>query len=250
MKIANGVEMLEITGVVLGRPYQIYPTLIVDGHTTLLVDAGYPGQHARICEAVEKTGVPFENLNQVILTHQDIDHIGGLSAILSDAPRRIEVLAHEEERPYIQGDQQPHKLAQLADHLEAKPVEIQAIYEKMKLAYQTSYVHVDRTVSDGEELPYLGGVVVIHTPGHTLGHICLYMKKSKILIAGDALEVEEARLVPAPPSINYDLGLYKQSLKKLAGYDIQSVICYHGGLYQDQPLERIAALAKDGGSSA
>ncbi len=249
MKIANGVEMLEISGTVLSQPYQIYPTLMVDGNTILLVDTGYPGQHAKIREAVEKAGVPFENLNQVILTHQDIDHIGGLSAILKDAPRRIEVLSHQEERAFIQGDQQPHKLAQLADHLEAKPVEIQSIYEKMKLAYQTSYVHVDRTVSDGQELPYLGGVVVIHTPGHTLGHICLYLKKSKILIAGDALEVEEGRLVPTPPSINYDLGLYKQSLKKLAGYDIQSVICYHGGLYQDQPFERIADLAKDDDSA-
>ncbi len=249
MKIANGIEMLEISGVVLGQPYRIYPTLIVDGNTTLLVDTGYPGQHARIREAVEKADVPFESINQVILTHQDIDHIGGLSAILKDAPQPIEVLAHEEERAYIQGDQQPHKLAQLADHLETKPVEIQAIYEKMKLAYQTSYVHVDRTVSDGGELPYLGGVIVIHTPGHTLGHICLYLKKSRVLIAGDALEVEESRLVPAPPSTNYDLGLCKQSLKKLAGYDIQSVICYHGGLYQDQPRQRIAALVKGDGAA-
>ncbi len=92
------------------------------------------------------------------------------------------------------------------------------------------------------ELPYLGGVAVIHTPGHTLGHICLYLKDSRILIAGDALDVEEGRLVPAPASTNYNLGLCKQSLQKLAGYVIQSVICYHGGLYEDQPLQRITTL--------
>ncbi len=249
MKIASGVEMLEISGAVLGQPYKICPTLILDGNNALLVDAGYPGQHAKIREAIEKAGVPFENLSQVILTHQDIDHIGGLSSILSDSPHRIEVLAHEEEKKYIQGDKQPHKLLQLEDHLNTKPAEAQAIYEKLRLAYQQSYVQVHRTVTDGEELPYLEGVVVIHTPGHTLGHVCLYIKKARILIAGDALEVEEGRLVPAPVTANYDMGLCRQSLKKLTAYDIQSVICYHGGLYQDQPLRRIIELARDGGSN-
>ncbi len=101
MKIATGVEMLEIHGTVLGQSYRIHPTLIVDGNTILLLDTGYPGQHAQIREAVEKAGIPFENLNKVILTHQDIDHIGGLSAILEEAPQRIEVLAHEEEKAYF-----------------------------------------------------------------------------------------------------------------------------------------------------
>ncbi len=101
MKIANSVVLLQIAGAVLRQSYKIYPTLIVDGNMILLVDTGYPGQHAQIREAVEKAGVPFEDLNKVILTHQDIDHIGGLSAILEDAPQRIEVLAHEEEKVYI-----------------------------------------------------------------------------------------------------------------------------------------------------
>ncbi len=172
------------------------------------------GNRRKYASAVEKAGVPFENLNKVILTHQDIDHIGGLAAILKDAPQRIEVSAHEEEKAYIQGDQRPHKLVQLEDHLEVKSAELQDIYRKMELAYQTCYVRVDRTVSDGEELPYLGGIIVVHTPGHTLGHICLYLQKSRVLVAGDALQVEEGRLVPAPASTNYDMGLCKQSREK------------------------------------
>ena len=48
-------------------------------------------------------------------------------------------------------------------------------------------VSVDMAVADEEVLPYCGGITVIFTPGHTPGHICLYLNQSKILIAGDAL---------------------------------------------------------------
>ena len=33
------------------------------------------------------------------------------------------------------------------------------------------------------------------------------------------------------------------SLKKLAQYDVQRVICYHGGLFSDNANQRIAELA-------
>ncbi len=102
---------------------------------------------------------------------------------------------------------------------------------------------MDQTLVDGQELPYLGGITVIHTPGHTLGHICLYLSESKTLIAGDALVAEEGMLAASPPSLNYDAALSKQSLKKLARFEIESVICYHGGFIQDHPAQRIAALA-------
>ena len=44
MKIANGVEMLEITANIMGTPSTINPTLIWDNNTIILVDAGFPGQ--------------------------------------------------------------------------------------------------------------------------------------------------------------------------------------------------------------
>ena len=103
---------------------------------------------------------------------------------------------------------------------------------------------VDKTLIDGEELPYCGGITVIHTPGHTPGHICLYLKEYKILIAGDALCIDDGLLMMAPQSTNYDMDLSIKSLKKLLNYDIQTVVCYHGGLYKDNANIRIKELAK------
>lgn len=98
---------------------------------------------------------------------------------------------------------------------------------------------MDKTITDGEELPYCGGITVIYTPGH----ICLYLKYCKTLIAGDILQIDGGILIHAPQSTNFDIDLSIISLKKLMQYDIETVICYHGGLYSGNVNKRIAELA-------
>lgn len=244
MKVANGVEMLEISANVMGRVSSIHPTLIWDNDTVILVDAGFPGQLAQIREAVEKAGTPFERLNMVIITHHDIDHIGSASSIVKELSDSVEILAHEEEKPYIDGEKCPIKLAQFEARLNSLPEENRAFYENFKAGFENSKVNVDKTLIDGEELPYCGGIEVVFTPGHTLGHICLYLKQSKTLIAGDTLRIDDGILAAASPSINFDTALNIKSIKKLGNYDIDSVICYHGGLYREEVNQRIKELAR------
>lgn len=73
-KIAEGVAMLEINL----NHFIIHPTLIWDEQKAVLVDAGMPGSLDLIRAEMEKAGVPFEKLDAVILTHQDMDHIGSV----------------------------------------------------------------------------------------------------------------------------------------------------------------------------
>ncbi|SPF36394.1 Beta-lactamase domain protein (fragment) [Candidatus Desulfosporosinus infrequens] len=117
------------------------------------------------------------------------------------------------------------------------------IYEKMKIFYANNSSNVDRTFSDGQELPYCGGITIVYTPGHTPGHICLYIKHHKILIAGDALQVQGGVLIQAPQASNFDTNLSMSSLKKISEYDIETVICYHGGIYKVDTNKRIKELA-------
>lgn len=96
-----------------------------------------------------------------------------------------------------------------------------------------------RVIGDGEELPFCGGITVIHLPGHTPGHIGLYHHSSKTLIAGDALFVDNSRLTVPPDSLNVDTDLAINSLKKLTQYDIAQIICCHGGLYTKNPNQSL-----------
>ena len=98
-------------------------------------------------------------------------------------------------------------------------------------------------MEDGEELPFCGGITVIHTPGHTPGHICLYIGQSKTLIAGDALSAEGGKLGPLPKFASLDWPSAVRSLGKLVRYDVETVICYHGGAWRGNFSRSIAELA-------
>jgi glyoxylase-like metal-dependent hydrolase (beta-lactamase superfamily II) len=248
MRLANGVEMLEISAVIMGKVDVIYPALIWDDKTAILVDTGYPGQLALIREAIEKAGVSFAKLTHIILTHQDIDHIGSLPALLNESPQSVEVLATEVEKPFIQGEKRLLKISLEAIDKAVKSLPAEVPEAKRK-AFRVALENppkapVDKTIVDGENLPYCGGITVINTPGHTPGHICLYHHASKTLIAGDAMRVMDGQLLLPDPHATLDMDEAIRSLKKLMKHDIDKVICYHGGLFQENVNERLAELVR------
>ena len=241
MKIADGIEMLELSMNLMGRESTIYPTLIWDDDTVVLVDAGIPNSLQQIKKAMEEANVPFGMLNKIIVTHQDIDHIGGINEILEELPELV-VLAHEDDKPYIQGEKKLVRLnSNFMNRINALPKEERGKFLEM---FENLHVEVDRTLTDGEELDFCGGIIVIHTPGLTPGHICLYHKKSKTLIVGEAMNVIDGQLVgPNKQSMNEeDAKIAINSLKNFENYDIKYVICYHGGLYNNNPNQRIKEL--------
>jgi glyoxylase-like metal-dependent hydrolase (beta-lactamase superfamily II) len=218
----------------------VHPTLVWDDKTVVMVDTGFPGQLPQIRKAVDEAGVPFDRLNRVIITHQDIDHIGGLPDIVRES-RNVEVLCHAEERPYIEGRRPLIKLARLSERVSSL-AEDQRQQVEMILA-DPPKAGVNATVEGGEVLPYCGGITVIFTPGHTPGHICLYLNQTKALIAGDALVVIDGALRGPNPQMAYDTDAATKSLEKLTGCDVKTVICYHGGVYTEAVNERLAELA-------
>jgi glyoxylase-like metal-dependent hydrolase (beta-lactamase superfamily II) len=221
--------------------------LIWDDNNVILVDAGLPGGLPDIKEEMNKTGVSFDKLDKIIITHQDMDHIGGLPDILRESDHEIKVLAHEEDKPYIQGEKRlnkitPERREQLEKQLKSMPEEQRNAMQKLFQNPPTA--KVDETLKDEVELPYCGGIRIIHTPGHTPGHIVLYLKQSKILIAGDLLNIIDGELVGPNPQHTPNMDSALKSLQKLTQYDIEKVITYHGGLYTENPNQKIAELNK------
>ena len=242
MKIADGIQMLEIPMNIMGMERTIYPTLIYDDNTVILIDAGATNSLPGIKKAMEEASVPFERLDKIIVTHQDIDHIGGIKCILDELPE-VKVLAHEEDKPYIQGEKKLVRLnSNFMNRINALPKEEQI---KILEMFKNVPVKVNTTLTDGEKLPYCGGIIVIHTPGHTPGHICLYHEKTKTLIAGDAMNIIEGQLTgPNKQTMNEeDAKIALNSLKKFTEYEIENVITYHGGLFNDKPNKKIKELS-------
>lgn len=245
MNVTAGVETIEIATNFRGRPEVYHLTMIWDNDEAVLVDTGVPYQLSVIKEAMARAGIPFDKLSKIIITHHDLDHIGGLPELLNDFPQKVEVLATEEEKPYIQGDLKLLKITpEFVSQINALiPAETPAERRKaiLHVIENPPTAKVDQTIADGDEIPVLGGIVIIHTPGHTPGHISLYLKQSKTLIAGDAFMIEEGRFVDPDNCVDTDLA--KKSLKRLLPYDIQTVICYHGGISKDNVNQRILDLA-------
>lgn len=242
MKIANGVEMLDLEMQFMGRKQIIHPTLLFNENEAVLIDTGMPGDLKNIQLQMEKAGVPFEKLKAVVLTHADIDHIGSIEEILAE--KSVPVYAHAEDKPYIQGEKEPLKVSKksLEKVLPTMPEEIQVQMEK--ILNHPPQAKVTHTVEDGEVLPFFGGITVIFTPGHTPGHISLYHNESKTLITGDATASEEGKLLGPSERVTPDMNLALESLGKFANYEIKQAICYHGGLCNDNVNEQFKKLQK------
>jgi len=123
VRIGENIEALELPINLMGQSSVIYPALLWDSDGATLVDTGIPGQWDAIRRVIENAGVDIESVNRIILTHQDMDHIGGLPDIIRVRGGEIEVLAHEEDRPYIEGDQPLIKMSRerLAQIMESLP---------------------------------------------------------------------------------------------------------------------------------
>src|SRR5215211_2880063 len=194
MRVANGVYVLPIPR----SPYEpesfLNITLIVDeqyGNT--LVDAGLPGQAEAIASALAEAGTGVRDLRRIIFTHQDLDHVGSGAALVRQSGARV--LAHPADVPYIEGGRRPLKPS--PEMLEQRP-QMREVLERREP------VGVDEHLEDGERLDIAGGIRVIFTPGHTPGHLSLYLERSKVLIAGDALRAQRGSLNGPNPAMTLE----------------------------------------------
>ncbi|MFD0587164.1 MBL fold metallo-hydrolase [Paenibacillus sp. GCM10027627] len=227
------IYSLPVSAPMMNKMVVVYPTLLWDDQNVVLIDTAYPGQLPLLREAIVRAGVNPDNIDRLILTHQDLDHIGCAASLIESCPNRITVLAHEEEVLYIEGEKRLLKLTNEAidNAVHSLPLDVAP---EWKAAFRRTLEHpprakVDEVVRSVEELPYCGGITVIPSPGHTPGHISLYHKQTKTLIAGDALRIENGLLDLPDPETCSDFELAKTALQTFQELPIERILCHHGG---------------------
>lgn len=103
----------------------------------------------------------------------------------------------------------------------------QFIYRQFikKVPNEIEAIDAHEKLKDQDVLPIAGGLEVIHTPGHSKGHIALLMRDAGILIAGDIC-AHVMGLGLSPVYEDRELGI--KSILKAAAFDFETAVFGHG----------------------
>jgi glyoxylase-like metal-dependent hydrolase (beta-lactamase superfamily II) len=204
--------------------------LLVDRGRVTVVDAGLPGSAPAILAELREAGLEPDAVRRVIITHHHIDHVGGLADLV--AATGAEVWAHRDDAPTIEGTAPRPGLPpeRVAAMLAAVPAEQRAATaERMRTMREVTPVPVDLRLVGGEELETLGGVRLVHSPGHTAGHLCLFLPALSLLIAGDLMRLEEGAIRESPSGFAADAAQSLASARRVAALGFAAFVGYHGG---------------------
>jgi glyoxylase-like metal-dependent hydrolase (beta-lactamase superfamily II) len=228
-QILPGVHVIDGTGGPGGGGATMNVCLLVDGNRATLIDAGMPGTGARVVEELHALGLPPSALRRVIITHHHVDHVGGLVEVV--ALTGADVWAHRNDAGVIDGSVPRRTSPALRDAMLAQlpPEEHPAALDRMRQMDAFPGFPVDLRLAGGEELAVLGGVRVLHTPGHTPGHLAVYLPSLAFLVAGDLLRYEEGVVRQGPAHFTADQAQAAASVRMLAELPIDRLLGYHGG---------------------
>lgn len=182
--------------------------LFVEERLTI-IDAGLPGSRIPLQRYLRRIGRGMDELDRIICTHGHPDHVGGVRELAADG---AEVLIH------------PDDLAGLSVTFR------EALRSRSRgplLHYFTPHPGATTPLHDGDVLPILGGLHVIHTPGHTPGSICLWAPRDRILFTGDVLQVRRRKLTYASAVFSHDYAAARASLGRLAELDPRVIAMAH-----------------------
>lgn len=182
-----------------------------------LFDTGMPGSDRvdGIANYLERLGRRLDDITRIVITHADIDHAGNVASLL--AKTDAIVYAGEACFELMRNGRSPQHLPGL----------IQALSDRF-FRYPPVTTEKYFLIRDGETLPFMDGLRVLATPGHTPDHFSFYHPPSGVCIVGDALNTRRGRLQLSPKPISADYAAVVASARKLAQLPTAVYACGHG----------------------
>lgn len=240
------LSMMEVAaGVHLVHASHTNFVLVRDGDEVTLVDSGYPGDRDLVETSLARLDLGVSDLAGTVLTHGHVDHVGSAERLRRDAG--VPVHCHVEEAPNVRGER--HEVIATSDVLSRswRPKVLRFALNAARNGALAPYPSVtDPTTFAGGPLDLPGSPTVLHTPGHTSGHVCLHLPDRGVLLSGDALITVDVwdRTRRGPQVIrdlfNADHAQAIASLDVLAGVEADVVVPGHGRPYRGTPAQAVA----------
>lgn len=198
-------------------PFDVVNTYAVvedDGSVTL-IDAGTPFASRRIHEGLLAIDKHPRDVRRLVLTHSHYDHAGSAAHIATGTGARV--IVHADDAPYTRAGKPPMPDGRFVST------------RLLGLAVTQHFpgVEVDDEVKDGDLLQIGGGMTVVHTPGHTPGHVALLHRPTATLITGDTI-MNVAGLRGLPAYVCHDFPMYQRTRHVLAELEYDIVAFTHG----------------------
>ncbi len=173
-----------------------------------VIDSGTGFNFTRLHTLLKIMKLNFSSINQVINTHCHFDHVGGNGYFL-----KAKVAIHEIDAPILENGDAQNSYADFFDgKLRPRPVDI-----KLK----------EGQVLKANEMD----LKVLHTPGHTPGHICLYCEKQGILFSGDLVFSDGVGRTDMPGG---DVAQLDASLERISKLKFSKMLPGHGEAIMDK----------------
>ncbi|UCE97304.1 MAG: MBL fold metallo-hydrolase [Dehalococcoidia bacterium] len=191
--------------------------IIIERKITI-IDTGFRGSSRTIDHALKKLGRSISEVSHIFITHNHLDHIGGLPELIRKTQAKTAV----------------HK-ADLSFGEQGLPyggfikwlLKFPGISFFWPLIYATPD-DFDILLEGGEVFDPLGGMEILHTPGHTPGSISLLLRHKKLIIIGDILNNGRGELHLTPQSVSSDMSQVRESVRRLAQINFEIMCFGHG----------------------
>ncbi|GAC1614639.1 MAG: hypothetical protein NVS4B11_00310 [Ktedonobacteraceae bacterium] len=205
---------------------RIFPSanmVLVHSGRPVLIDTGF-GSDLVVTESIlQGVGVPPHALTLIANTHYHCDHVGGNHAL--QQRYNVPIAAHRWDMAMIN---QRDREACSAEWLN-QPIE---------------FYQVNVPLSDGDEID-AGDVQlqVLHTPGHTLGHLAFYEPREQILMCGDTFHRDDVAWLNIFREGVGAIQRMQDTLDRLARLPIRYACSGHGPA-MDNPMASLDAARR------
>lgn len=199
----------------------------------VLVDSGWARTGGDLVGAIED-GLGEVAIERLLITHLHPDHFGGSKSVIRSYSAKVSYHRRETLHRSYYYRVLNRGMAYAADRL-GFPGDV---LETVKGAIYTSgqiLPDADSYLAEGETIKARSGPwTVLHTPGHSPGHVCLYRPGDGRLISGDHILPGETPNVAFYPLPRYDaLRSYLASLAKVKRLSPTAALPGHGSVIRD-----------------